>query len=203
MKKHQGGYMTLLLSSVLSAGLALAGVASTTGTNMNIYHSDNKAKIEEAQQLAEAGLSYVRYLLDGQINYNPRMQAFIDRHKNDPAVAYAQCRYGADNALPDELIPRKTVETISTPNADQKIEIRVFMAPYNCNMMNLDDINYRAVFEVIGSTNCANNNEECVTRSITYQTYNATEDFYITYKEPDCATCPPKGDDSNGGGVSM
>ncbi|HEY1059328.1 MAG TPA: hypothetical protein VGE55_11420 [Limnobacter sp.] len=181
----------ILISGLLSIGLLLLAVQSTTRANMDAYHAPNKVNIEVSNQLMQSGLRYGNHLLSAP----NELWALFNYFAGDPSVTLT-CQEGV--RLPDVLVPSRTIKTLQAPSSNQEIQLKGVIAPYDCNQP-LDDTNYRLTFEIVGAVSCNSGNQQladsCTARSVVLNAYKGVT-FNPVYTPPvvtvkyECPTGP-------------
>lgn len=163
-RKLQSGAIGLFVCVVLMLVFGLIGMQNVTTTSVDLYLSNSKQHIEEARQLAYAGLRHYTHNFGTDEKVLDMIRQYRDRTPNPNIVR--ECSRTV--ALPAVLIPTDEVASPATPDgANHTITIRGIVVPYNCNRR-ITRQNYRATFEIMASVNCTGNNgveSGCVKRS--------------------------------------
>lgn len=201
-KRFQTGALGVFMCVVMVIVFGLISLQNVTKTSLDLYLSNSKQHIENARQLAFAGLRHYSH------NYgdDDAIQIMIDTYKNNPKVV-GVC--SENTALPDTLVPEIELANPRTPNDDNNdVVIRGIVVPWNCDRP-LHEDNYRATFEILASVNCTGNagvDSGCVKRSFVIDrvdNHNGTLPYKPTKSVPDGDRPPgrrPPGDrtDSDG-----
>ena len=161
--RRQRGALGVFLCVALVIIFGLIGLQNITSTSVDLYLSNSKQHIEEARQLAYAGLRHYTH------NYgnDQAIKELIDTYRGDREVI-GRCSF--TDALPDTLVPVKLLSKPDMPNPNQDIEIRGVIVPYDCNR-GITDNNYRATFQIVASVNCNGDSgvsSGCVKRSFVF-----------------------------------
>lgn len=177
-RKAQSGALGVFICVALVIVFGLIGLQNITSTSLDLYLSNSKQHIEEARQLAYAGLRHYTH----NFGNDDAIGDLITTHKDDSSII-GKCSYTVP--LPDTLTPQVELAKPSTPeNTRQEISIRGVIVPYNCNRVISDD-NYRATFEIVASVNCASTiegvNSDCVKRSFVFNRQD-DDDGKLIYK---------------------
>ena len=166
-RKLQSGAIGVFLCIVLVIVFGFIGLQNITSTSSDLYLSDSKQRIEEARQLAYAGLRHYTQ----NFGSDASIDNLINNYRGNTDVV-GECSF--TQALPQTLEPTVQLANPSTPNnTTQDIEIRGIVVPYNCDRA-ISDNNYRATFEIVASVNCANSSSAggvdsgCVKRSFVF-----------------------------------
>ncbi|PZO24467.1 MAG: hypothetical protein DCE89_06550, partial [Betaproteobacteria bacterium] len=159
--KLQTGALGVFVCVVLVIVFGLISLQNITTTSLDLYLSNSKQHIEEARQLAYAGLRHYTH----NFGNDEAIQQLIDSHQGDTRVI-GECSYTVD--LPETLDPQVQLASPDTPvDTRQDIVIRGIVVPYNCDH-SISEENYRATFEIVASVNCSGSNgveSGCVKRS--------------------------------------
>lgn len=162
--KLQTGALGVFVCVVLVIVFGLISLQNITTTSLDLYLSNSKQHIEEARQLAYAGLRHYTH----NFGTDEAIQRLIDSHRGDTRVI-GECSYTVD--LPETLDPQVQLASPDTPDGTrQDIVIRGMVVPYNCDHAISDD-NYRATFEIVASVNCNGSDgveSGCVKRSFVF-----------------------------------
>lgn len=160
-RKFQTGALGVFVCVVMVMVFGLINLQNITSTSLDVYLSNSKQHIEEARQLAYAGLRHYSQ----NFGDDDAIQQMIDTYKNNADVV-GQC--SVTTALPDTLTPTVQLASPGTTNdALHNIVIRGIVVPWNCNRP-LHEDNYRATFEILASVNCTGRggiDSGCVKRS--------------------------------------
>lgn len=146
--RYQTGALGVFMCVVMVIVFGLINLQNSTKTSLDLYLSNSKQHIEEARQLAYAGIRHYHQ------NYgdDAGIQDMINTYNGDLRIV-GECSY--TTPLPDTLVPEVDLVTLNTPNnLDHKIVIRGVVAPWACNRP-LHNDNYRATFEILASVNCS------------------------------------------------
>lgn len=159
----QRGALGVFMCVALVIVFGLISLQNITSTSVDLYLSNSKQHIEEARQLAYAGLRHYTH------NYgnDQAIKELIDTYRSDTDVI-GRCSF--TDALPDTLVPVKLLAKPTMPNPNQDIEIRGVIVPYDCNR-GITDNNYRATFQIVASVNCTSTSgvsSGCVKRSFVF-----------------------------------
>ena len=178
-----GGFVCVVLVIVFG----LISLQNITTTSLDLYLSNSKQHIEEARQLAYAGLRHYTH----NFGNDEAIQQLIDSHQGDTRVI-GECSYTVD--LPETLDPQVQLASPDTPvDTRQDIVIRGIVVPYNCDH-SISEENYRATFEIVASVNCSGSNgveSGCVKRSFVFNREDSNGLPYVTRKTPPPPPPPP------------
>lgn len=159
----QRGAVGVFMCVALVIVFGLISLQNITSTSVDLYLSNSKQNIEEARQLAYAGLRHYTH----NFGDDQAIKELINTYRSDRDVI-GRCSFTA--ALPDTLVPVKLLAKPDMPNPNQEIEIRGVIVPYDCNR-GITDNNYRATFQIVASVNCQNDggvSSGCVKRSFVF-----------------------------------
>ncbi|HEX4855414.1 MAG TPA: hypothetical protein VFV28_01280 [Limnobacter sp.] len=172
----QSGAAGIFFCIAIVAILGLIGLQNITATSSKLYLSNTRQSIEEARQLAFAGLRYYTH------NYgsDEGIAGLIEQYRDNPKVV-GEC--STSESLPDTLDPTVILLQPSLPD-DQRLGIFItgMVVPYNCSKQISDD-NFRAAFEIVASVNCSQNQDVeagCVKRSFVFNRQD-NDDGKLTY----------------------
>ncbi len=189
-KRFQTGALGVFLCVVLAIVFGLISSQNLTTTSLDLYLSNSKQEIEEARQLAYAGLRHYTH----NFGNDEAIQRLIDTHRGDPRVI-GECSFTED--LPEVLDPEVLLARPDTPHSSrQEILIRGVIVPYNCRY-NISDENYRATFEIVASINCSQGEgveSGCVKRSFVFNREDSNGRPYVPRRPqppPPSAYRPP------------
>lgn len=178
--KLQTGALGVFVCVVLVIVFGLISLQNITTTSLDLYLSNSKQHIEEARQLAYAGLRHYTH----NFGNDEAIQQLIDSHQGDTRVI-GECSYTVD--LPETLDPQVQLASPDTPvDTRQDIVIRGIVVPYNCDH-SISEENYRATFEIVASVNCSGSNgveSGCVKRSFVFNREDSNGLPYVTRKTP-------------------
>lgn len=190
---RQRGALGVFMCAALVIIFGLISLQNITSTSVDLYLSNSKQHIEEARQLAYAGLRHYTH------NYgnDEAIEELIDQYRSDSEVI-GECSF--TEALPDTLVPVKLLARPTIPNANQDIEIRGVIVPYDCNR-SINNDNYRATFQIVASVNCNSNSgvsSGCVKRSFVFNRED-NKDGKLTYRPIKTENPPskPPGNNTN------
>lgn len=185
--KLQTGALGVFVCVVLVIVFGLISLQNITTTSLDLYLSNSKQHIEEARQLAYAGLRHYTH----NFGNDEAIQQLIDSHQGDTRVI-GECSYTVD--LPETLDPQVQLASPDTPvDTRQDIVIRGIVVPYNCDH-SISEENYRATFEIVASVNCSGSNgveSGCVKRSFVFNREDSNGLPYVTRKTPPPPPPPP------------
>ena len=185
--KLQTGALGVFVCVVLVIVFGLISLRNITTTSLDLYLSNSKQHIEEARQLAYAGLRHYTH----NFGNDEAIQQLIDSHQGDTRVI-GECSYTVD--LPETLDPQVQLASPDTPvDTRQDIVIRGIVVPYNCDH-SISEENYRATFEIVASVNCSGSNgveSGCVKRSFVFNREDSNGLPYVTRKTPPPPPPPP------------
>lgn len=185
--KLQTGALGVFVCVVLVIVFGLISLQNITTTSLDLYLSNSKQHIEEARQLAYAGLRHYTH----NFGNDEAIQQLIDSHQGDTRVI-GECSYTVD--LPETLDPQVQLASPDTPvDTRQDIMIRGIVVPYNCDH-SISEENYRATFEIVASVNCSGSNgveSGCVKRSFVFNREDSNGLPYVTRKTPPPPPPPP------------
>ena len=185
--KLQTGALGVFVCVVLVIVFGLISLQNITTTSLDLYLSNSKQHIEEARQLAYAGLRHYTH----NFGNDEAIQQLIDSHQGDTRVI-GECSYTVD--LPETLDPQVQLASPDTPvDTRQDIVIRGIVVPYNCDH-SISEENYRATFEIVDSVNCSGSNgveSGCVKRSFVFNREDSNGLPYVTRKTPPPPPPPP------------
>lgn len=185
--KLQTGALGVFVCVVLVIVFGLISLQNITSTSLDLYLSNSKQHIEEARQLAYAGLRHYTH----NFGNDAAIQQLIDSHQGDTRVI-GECSYTVD--LPETLDPQVQLASPDTPvDTRQDIVIRGIVVPYNCDH-SISEENYRATFEIVASVNCSGSNgveSGCVKRSFVFNREDSNGLPYVTRKTPPPPPPPP------------
>ena len=183
----QTGALGVFVCVVLVIVFGLISLQNITTTSLDLYLSNSKQHIEEARQLAYAGLRHYTH----NFGNDEAIQQLIDSHQGDTRVI-GECSYTVD--LPETLDPQVQLASPDTPvDTRQDIVIRGIVVPYNCDH-SISEENYRATFEIVASVNCSGSNgveSGCVKRSFVFNREDSNGLPYVTRKTPPPPPPPP------------
>ncbi|WP_394673016.1 hypothetical protein [Limnobacter sp.] len=192
-KKFQSGALGVFVCVVLVIVFGLISVQNVTTTSLDLYLSNSKQHIEEARQLAYAGLRHYTH----NFGNDAAIQKLIDDYKGNTAII-GECSLTV--ALPETLDPQIQVASPNTPdNNRQDIVIRGMIVPYNCDHA-ISDENYRATFEIVASVNCVGSQgvqSGCVKRSFVFNREDSNGRPYNPIQIPPPPPPPPRPPDPN------
>lgn len=179
-RKPQLGALGMFVCVVLVIIFGLISLRDITTTSLDLYLSNSKQHIEEARQLAYAGLRHYTH----NFGNDEAIEQLIDEHRGNTAII-GECSFTVP--LPETLDPQVQVANPGTPDANrQDIIIRGMIVPYNCDYA-ISDENYRATFEIVASVNCAGNQgieSGCVKRSFVFNREDSDGRPYNPIKTP-------------------
>lgn len=163
--KNQSGAIGVFMSIALVIIFGLISLQNITSTSTDLYLSNSKQHIEEARQLAYAGLRHYTH----NFGSDAAIDNLINQYRGNTAVI-GECSF--TQPLPEVLNPQVQLANPALPdNSRQDVEIRGLIVPYNCDHTISDD-NYRATFEIVASVNCTNPqsgvSSGCVKRSFVF-----------------------------------
>jgi len=185
--KLQTGALGVFVCVVLVIVFGLISLQNITTTSLDLYLSNSKQHIEEARQLAYAGLRHYTH----NFGNDEAIQQLIDSHQGDTRVI-GECSYTVD--LPETLDPQVQLASPDTPvDTRQDIVIRGIVVPYTCDH-SISEENYRATFEIVASVNCSGSNgveSGCVKRSFVFNREDSNGLPYVTRKTPPPPPPPP------------
>lgn len=185
--KLQTGALGVFVCVVFVIVFGLISLQNITTTSLDLYLSNSKQHIEEARQLAYAGLRHYTH----NFGNDEAIQQLIDSHQGDTRVI-GECSYTVD--LPETLDPQVQLASPDTPvDTRQDIVIRGIVVPYNCDH-SISEENYRATFEIVASVNCSGSNgveSGCVKRSFVFNREDSNGLPYVTRKTPPPPPPPP------------
>ncbi len=185
--KLQTGALGVFVCVVLVIVFGLISLQNITTTSLDLYLSNSKQHIEEARQLAYAGLRHYTH----NFGNDEAIQQLIDSHQGDTRVI-GECSYTVD--LPETLDPQVQLASPDTPvDTRQDIMIRGIVVPYNCDH-SISEENYTATFEIVASVNCSGSNgveSGCVKRSFVFNREDSNGLPYVTRKTPPPPPPPP------------
>lgn len=191
--KLQTGALGVFLCVILVIVFGLISLQNITTTSLDLYLSNSKQHIEEARQLAYAGLRHYTH----NFGKDEAIQQLIDSHRGN-ATIIGECSLTVE--LPETLSPQVQLASPDTPDDNrQDIVIRGIIVPYNCDHTISDD-NYRATFEIVASVNCSGNNgveSGCVKRSFVFNREDSNGLPYRPIQTPPPPPQPPRPPDPN------
>lgn len=188
---RQRGALGVFMCVALIIIFGLISLQNITSTSVDLYLSNSKQHIEEARQLAYAGLRHYTH----NFGNDDAIDELIDTYRNDTDVI-GRCSF--TDALPDNLVPVKLLAKPAMPNPNQDIEIRGVIVPYDCNR-GITDNNYRATFQIVASVNCTSSggvSSGCVKRSFVFNRED-DKDGEMVYR-PIRTENPPRGQSGSG-----
>ncbi|MCR2745831.1 hypothetical protein [Limnobacter parvus] len=164
-KKNQCGAVGVFMAIALVIVFGLISLQNITSTSTDLYLSNSKQHIEEARQLAYAGLRHYTH----NFGNDEAINNLITQHQGNTSII-GECSFV--QPLPETLNPQVQLANPAVPDGSrQNVEIRGLIVPYNCDNAISDD-NYRATFEIVASVNCSNNESGvgsgCVKRSFVF-----------------------------------
>ena len=191
--KVQTGALGVFVCVVLVIVFGLISLQNITTTSLDLYLSNSKQHIEEARQLAYAGLRHYTH----NFGNDAAIQQLIDSHRGDNRII-GECSFTV--ALPETLSPQVQLASPNTPDdARQDIVIRGIVVPYNCDHA-ISDENYRATFEIVASVNCSGSDgveSGCVKRSFVFNREDSNGLPYNPIQTPPPPPPPPGPPDPN------
>jgi hypothetical protein len=163
--KNQCGAIGVFMAIALVIIFGLISMQNITSTSTDLYLSNSKQHIEEARQLAYAGLRHYTH----NFGSDEAIDNLISQHQGNTSII-GECSFA--QPLPDILNPQVQLANPAVPDdSRQNVEIRGLIVPFNCDNPISDD-NYRATFEIVASVNCSNNESGvgsgCVKRSFVF-----------------------------------
>lgn len=162
-KKGQSGAIGVFVAIALVIVFGLIGLQNVMKTSTDLYLSNSKQQIEEARQLAFAGLRHYTHVFGN----DEAIQQLINNNRRNLRMIV---RCSDTKALPDTLTPTEILATPNPPNPDlQSIVVKGIVVPFNCDTPISND-NYRATFEIVASVNCngVGIDSGCVNRSFVF-----------------------------------